>query len=230
MQLVKVHELPSIDYNQIKDTDICIIENTQDTYNITIADLKLIFSNDTKIQSFYNSLLKMITILTESFTQSNAASSQTMTAIMNKVELMEENLSSMDGRIVALEGSVETMSNTLNQLVSDLSNLTSRVSNNEIEIANHSKKIKDVESDIDVHLQAIFNLRQKDSQMEDQLDELSKKIQALSGTVDSINAVSIETINRIKKEIMLDVSNKYDEIMEILDDKFHQTPIICDEN
>lgn len=230
MQLVKVHELPSIDYNQIKDTDICIIENTQDTYNITIADLKLIFSNDTKIQSFYNSLLKMITILTESFTQSNAASSQTMTAIMNKVELMEENLSSMDGRIVALEGSVETMSNTLNQLVSDLSNLTSRVSNNEIEIANHSKKIKDIESDIDVHLQAIFNLRQKDSQMEDQLDELSKKIQALSGTVDSINAVSIETINRIKKEIMLDVSNKYDEIMEILDDKFHQTPIICDEN
>lgn len=230
MQLVKVHELPSIDYNQIKDTDICIVENTQDTYNITIADLKLIFSNDTKIQSFYNSLLKMITILTESFTQSNAASSQTMTAIMNKVELMEENLSSMDGRIVALEGSVETMSNTLNQLVSDLSNLTSRVSNNEIEIANHSKKIKDIESDIDVHLQAIFNLRQKDSQMEDQLDELSKKIQALSGTVDSINAVSIETINRIKKEIMLDVSNKYDEIMEILDDKFHQTPIICDEN
>ena len=51
MPVIKIKELPQKQYPEIKSTDIMVIEDSDDTYQITVEALMLFFSNDEKLQS-----------------------------------------------------------------------------------------------------------------------------------------------------------------------------------
>ena len=54
MPVIKIKELPQKQYPEIKSTDIMVIEDSDDTYQITVEALMLFFSNDEKLQSIIN--------------------------------------------------------------------------------------------------------------------------------------------------------------------------------
>ena len=56
MPVIKIKELPVKEFKDINLTDIMVIEDTVDTYQITVEDLKLLFSSDEKMQQIYESL------------------------------------------------------------------------------------------------------------------------------------------------------------------------------
>ena len=51
MPVVKIKELPIKQYAELSPTDIMVLEDTSDTKQITIEQLKLFFSSDDKLQA-----------------------------------------------------------------------------------------------------------------------------------------------------------------------------------
>ena len=51
MPVVKIKELPKKQFIDIKSTDIMVIEDSEDTFQISAEDLQRFFSNDEKLQA-----------------------------------------------------------------------------------------------------------------------------------------------------------------------------------
>lgn len=226
-KLTKIHELPRQIVENIKDSDIAIIENELDTYHISIGDLKSIFSCDNKLQAMYESLMEIINNFGGSVQSLVVQFDEFLKNYEAEINALHVDINKNAQNIVEIKSEISNILNSIELIDQRVESLELRMQNVETEIENHNTQITNIKNIIEQQDIDIKALKEKDIDLQVQIDILKQQIQNIITDIDGMGAVSEELVNSLINEINIKIDNKYTEIMQILDDKFHQTPIIA---
>lgn len=225
-KLTKIHELPRQSAENIKDSDIVIIENELDTYHISVGDLKSIFSCDNKLQAMYNSLMEIINNFGGSVQNIATQFNEFLNNYEAEIGALHIDINKNSQNIVEIKNDISRILNSIELIDRRVESLEIRMQNVETEIENHNTQIINIKNTIEQQAVDIEALKEKDLDLQSQINILKNQIQNIITDIDGMGAVSEELVNSLINEINIKIDNKYTEIMQILDDKFHQIPII----
>lgn len=225
MSLTKIHELPVMDYFETKDTDIFVIENARDTYQISLADMKLLLSNDAKILGIYNELSKAIQSINTRIDDMHL--DNTFNDITANFESILQTLSRNNQSIVELQNSVEVLNTRINSLDQRATILEENVSNINIANNNFNELINDINTKLDDYKTDIDNLKTSSTDISTIINQIKEDMANIDSKIQDMNSISMDTLANMKSELQDEFNGKYEEVMQIIDDNFHQTPIIC---
>lgn len=227
MSYVHIHELPEIRYSNTKDTDIIPIENEHDTWKIRLGDLKMLFSNDNKINAIYNDLLNKINNLQSSTTENMDEIREILSNHASQISNLTEDVSDLNVRMTKAE-------NTIVELQRRVSSLEERVTTTETNISSINKtldsqnnRITQLEGDVTTIKSDISTLQTTVQEHGDSITSINQSIQDIIKKIEDMSAVSIDNLEELEQKLTQEIINKYEELLSIIDECHHQTPIIC---
>lgn len=221
MSIVKIHELPLKDYTSINDLDLMIIEDTQDTKQISLEQLKLYFSSDEKL----NAIMQEVNLTRDQLTE------LVSTAIAN----MEKDTDAIEARITNLfndhEGTKRRLGNLIEQFQNALKRISALEEDNEsihedIEnisnlIVDITNRIVDLESDNADNKDRLTALETDNTKNKADIVDLNTN---LSNFIDTVNDTFI-TINNKIDQVATDATKHtnaaYDDLMRYIDYYHH---------
>ena len=227
MSKIKINELPEIRYNSVNDDDICIIENFQDTYKIPVSDLKIIFSNDNKINGIYSSLLNRINDLSLSL----AENTNKYDEWFNKIEyVLNENIINNINRLIdeniKIKQQLENNKNDIIEIMSLITGINLNINNINSAIENLNERVQLLENDNTINKTNISNNTNNISTNKTNISSNTKDIEQLKKDLANINAVSKESIIELDTELKELINQKYDELLKLIDQYGHLNPIL----
>lgn len=227
MSKIKINELPEIRYNNVNDDDICIIENFQDTYKIPVSDLKIIFSNDNKINGIYSSLLNRINDLSLSL----AENTNKYDEWFNKIEYaLNENIINNINRLIdeniKIKQQLENNKNDITEIMSLITGINLNINNINSAIENLNERVQLLENDNTTNKTNISNNTNNISTNKTNISNNTKDIEQLKKDLANINAVSKESITELDTELKELINQKYDELLKLIDQYGHLNPIL----
>ena len=227
MSKIKINELPEIRYNNVNDDDICIIENFQDTYKIPVSDLKIIFSNDNKINGIYTSLLNRINDLSLSL----AENTNKYDEWFNKIEYaLNENIINNINRLIdeniKIKQQLENNKNDIIEIMSLIAGINLNINNINSAIENLNERVQLLENDNTTNKTNISSNTNNISTNKTNISSNTKDIEQLKKDLANINAVSKESITELDTELKELINQKYDELLKLIDQYGHLNPIL----
>ena len=203
---IKIKELPDIVYDNIEDSDLLLVETSSDTYKMTVADAKSLFSADAKINALEEELTNLINLVSESTTEKITKLTEQVTEISQNISNNNGNLSKALARIMELETGLKEANTKIDKNIEDISNLDKRITANEELLKTHTEEISaisnrvsalennvsDLQQTTIIHSKNIENIKTKLNELQDQIDkmgintseDLSKEVEALTKLVD----------------------------------------------
>lgn len=227
MSYIHIHELPEIRYNDVPDTAIIPIETEVDTWHILISDLKMLFSNDAKINSIYNSLMESIKRLETTFGESIESILETINDHDTQIKNLTEDVSKLNVRVTTLENNYETISGDLSGITERVSTIENNILSINQTLDNHNARITELENNVDIIKSDINDMKTTISNHGDSITQIQEDITEIYKQIDNMNAVSSDTIENLDNKLTELIQNKYEELLQLIDECHHQTPIIC---
>lgn len=227
MSYIHIHELPEMRYNQVQDTDMIPIENDNDTWYIPVADLKMLFGNDTKINAIYNSLLEMIKKLEHNCTGQMDEINQVLSEHTQQIKSIIENIQKMNGRITKVENKVATIEGDLATLTKKVQTIEDQIAEINATIDKHNTRISDLEEKMAVIEEDIAGIHKTINRHDEDITQIQSDIKTIYKKIEDMNAVSTDMIEELEKKLTDQIIQKYEELLDIIDECHHQTPIIC---
>lgn len=221
-----IHDLPEIRFITVKPTDIMVLENEADTWKIPVADLQLLFSNDAKIQAVYDELLELINNNKDSDTESISNILITLEEYNNKINSLIESSANIVSRVVTIENNISTLQTDLKNLTDRVTTAESRLDSIDKILDALDKRIAALESDNKTNKEKITKIESKNTQQDASITEINTAIKELKELIESYNGVSTDALNKVEKELRDKITEKYNELLQIIDECHHQTPLI----
>lgn len=224
--LTKIHELPMKRFDAIEDTDIMVIEDINDTYHIPIADLKYIFSNDKKIQAIYEELYGKISSIEDILSELGVNTTISINELKTQVELLTNAVNKNIGDLNVIKSHISALQNGTSELTNKYLDVDKRVNKLELDMSSAQDDISDHDSKITDHENKLSELETKSDTIREEFNTVLETVKQLDKTIESINSVSMDTINKLDEDLRKLIIEKYEELENIIDAHFHQTPII----
>lgn len=221
-----IHDLPEIRFTNVKPTDIAVLENEADTWKIPVADLQLLFSNDSKIQAIYNELLELINSNKDSSTESISSILNKLDEYNNKINSLIESSSNIVSRVVTIENNISTLQIDLKKLTDRVTTTETRLDGIDKILDALDKRIAALESDNKTNKEKITKIESKNTQQDTAIIDINNTIKELKELIESYNGVSTDSLNKVEKELKETITEKYNELLQIIDECHHQTSII----
>lgn len=231
MPTVKIHELPTKTSDSILDTDIMVIEDAQDTKQISIKDLKLILDSKQTLESIKNSIEKEMNDLTdnveksvkeinkiaESLRTEFSDTSEEISRINKTLESIQKNYSDIADTVEKLEtfkSSVEKSIKDINKVLTDHTNTISTISKQT------TSNTKDLES-----LKNTVYTQQKS--IDDNIHNIEELQSSLSSEVERLEEL-LQNVDDSEREY---AEKLYDDVMKYIDyyHHIHENPPNFDE-
>lgn len=197
MPTVKIHELPPKTYPEVKDTNIMVIEDADDTKQIPVSALKLLFSSDDKLNAMNTELTnKLNSFRTELLNMINNLKNEDSDFEARLNNLFEDH-EQTKRKLGKIQEDLIDAQNDIIELNEHLTKTDARVSTLESMTSDHEKRIKALESTTADH---------------------EKRIKALEAD----NATNKKNIAQLQQDLH-DLSVHVDEEVERLDDRITQS-------
>lgn len=214
MPVIKIKELPQKQYPEIKSTDIMVIEDSDDTYQITVEALMLFFSNDEKLQSIinrveeiYNELDKAIDDAIRDFNESTSDLESRVTNLFEDHERTKQQLGKIREELTDAQNDISEIFEHLENNDSDISDLQTAVKDHEKRIkaletliANHEERIVALEKDNTTNKENIANLQKELAEFK---KEMADEIKRLDDRITTINTENHEYTDKAYDNLML---------------------------
>lgn len=227
MSYIHIHELPEMRYNQVQDTDMIPIENDNDTWYIPVADLKMLFGNDAKINAIYESLLEIIKKLEHNCTGQMDEINQILSEHTQHIKSIIEDIQKVNGKITKIENRVTTVEGDLKSLSKKVQTIEDQIAEINATIDKHNTRISDLEQKMTVVEQDIANIEKTINRHDEDISQIQSDIKTIYKKIEDMNAVSTDMIEELEKKLTDQIIQKYEELLDIIDECHHQTPIIC---
>lgn len=226
----RIKDLPEIRYVDVKDTDILLIENEEDTYRIPVSDLRVLLSCDSKIKAVYDELIAEITKVAEFSAEKAVEHDNKLLEHDNTIRAAVSTVQNMTARMTNYErimtGAVEDMKQ-LNKKVdaydesvkgvhSTLDDLNERLTDIETELPNVKQDITDIQNTSTDYSQAIADIRS-------QLATIDKAIEDLGGA-------TIENVTEVREQLTTKMEEMFDALTKMVDERHHHIAIVAESN
>lgn len=214
MPVVKIKELPVKQYSELDPTDVMVLEDTSDTKQITIDQLKSFFSSDDKIQaiteyleSLHDDLKKELDDHIKDCTGINTDFESRLSNLFEDHERTKKQVGDIQEQLVDARNDIEdikehltTNDSQIKELQTTVSDHEKRLSSAETKIEDHEKRIVTLEKDNETNKSNISKLQQDLKNLSDHVDEEIKK---LNDRITQINTENHEYTDKAYDNIML---------------------------
>ena len=214
MPVIKIKELPVKKYSELDPTDLMVLEDTSDTKQITIDQLKLFFSSDDKIQAITEHFEELIDKLDNKLddhikdcTGINEEFESKLSNLFEDHERTKQQVGDIQEQLIDAQNDIEDIKEHLNGVDSDILDLQEKVADhekriaaNEKTLADHEKRIKALESDNTTNKDNIAKLQQDLKNLSDHVDS---EIKRLDGRITQINTENHEYTDKAYDNLML---------------------------
>ena len=214
MPVVKIKELPKKQFIDIKSTDIMVIEDSEDTFQISAEDLQRFFSNDEKLQAIidrveeiYDTLDSEIKDAIKDFNDSNNDFETRLSNLFEDHELtkqqvgkLREDLTDAQNDIIKIKEHLEDNDSDIADLQETAKDHETRIKNLEDKATDHEERIVALENDNDTNKTNIANLQQE---MKDFKTEMANEIKRLDDKITQTNSENHEYTDKAYDNLML---------------------------
>ena len=214
MPVIKIKELPKKQLTEIQSTDIMVIEDSTDTYQIPIEDLRLFFSNDEKLQSIinkvdeiYSELDNKIDDAIKDFDTTNNDFESRLTNLFEDHERtkqqlgkIREELTDAQNDIVEIQEHLKNNDTSIADIEEVLKDHSNRIETLEEKTADHEDRITLLENDNATNKTDIANLQAEVTQFK---QDMATEIKRLDDRITSINTENHEYTDKAYDNLML---------------------------
>ena len=214
MPVIKIKELPKKQLTEIQSTDIMVIEDSTDTYQIPIEDLRLFFSNDEKLQSIinkvdeiYSELDNKIDDAIKDFDTTNNDFESRLTNLFEDHERtkqqlgkIREELTDAQNDIVEIQEHLKNNDTSIADIEEVLKDHSNRIETLEEKTADHEDRITLLENDNATNKTDIANLQAEVTQFK---QDMATEIKRLDDRITSINSENHEYTDKAYDNLML---------------------------
>ena len=214
MPVVKIHELPVKKYSELNPTDIMVLEDTSDTKQITIEQLKLFFSSDDKLQAtieylegLYNGLNDELDKHISECDGLNEDFESRLSNLFEDHERTKAQIGDIQEQLVDAQNDIKDIQKHLTdndskilELQQTVADHEERLTENETKLADHEERLIALEADNETNKANISQLQQDLKTLSDHVDEEIKK---LNDRITQINTENHEYTDKAYDNIML---------------------------
>lgn len=214
MPVVKIKELPKKQFADIQPTDIMVIEDSADTFQISAEDLQKFFSNDEKLQAIidrveeiYDTLDSEIKDAIKDFNDSNTDFETRLSNLFEDHELtkqqvgkLREDLTDAQNDIIKIKEHLEDNDSDILDLQETAKDHETRIKNLEDKATDHEERIVALENDNDTNKTNIANLQQE---MKDFKTEMANEIKRLDDKITQTNSDNHEYTDEAYDKLMM---------------------------
>lgn len=214
MPVVKIKELPVKQYSELDPTDVMVLEDTSDTKQITIDQLKSFFSSDDKIQaiteyleSLHDDLKKELDDHIKDCTGINTDFESRLSNLFEDHERTKKQVGDIQEQLVDARNDIEdikehltTNDSQIKELQTTVSDHEKRLSSAETKIEDHEKRIVTLEKDNETNKSNISKLQQDLKNLSDHVDE---EIKRLDDRITQINTENHEYTDKAYDNLMM---------------------------
>lgn len=214
MPVVKIHELPVKKYSELNPTDIMVLEDTSDTKQITIEQLKLFFSSDDKLQAtieylegLYNGLNDELDKHIDECDGLDEDFESRLSNLFEDHERTKAQIGDIQEQLVDAQNDIKDIQKHLTdndskilKLQQTVADHEDRITENETKLANHEERLVALEADNETNKANISQLQQDLKTLSDHVDE---EIKRLDDRITQINTENHEYTDKAYDNIML---------------------------
>ena len=214
MPVVKIHELPVKKYSELNPTDIMVLEDTSDTKQITIEQLKLFFSSDDKLQAtieylegLYNGLNDELDKHISECNGLNEDFESRLSNLFEDHERTKAQIGDIQEQLVDAQNDIRDIQKHLTdndskilELQQTVADHEERLTENETKLVDHEERLVALEADNETNKANISQLQQDLKTLSDHVDEEIKK---LNDRITQINTENHEYTDKAYDNIML---------------------------
>lgn len=221
MPVVKIKELPVKTNAELESTDIMVIEDTSDTKQITIEQLRLFFSNDSKLQAISDSLQRSIDELDDKLDSHIKSCDDVYDDFGSRLNNLFEDHERTKKQVGDIQEQLVDAQNDIKEIYSHLDKVDSQISELQETVADHEKRITANEEQLADHEDRIAAL-EKDNEINKQnISQLQQDLKDLSNHVDSEIKRLDNRITQVNTENHEYTDKAYDNLMLYIDYYHH---------
>lgn len=211
---IKIKELPVKMYNNLEDTDIMLVEDAEDTYSITMEQLRMYFTGDGKINdalqemnSKFDQFKQEVETRVQELVDSNSSLSSQVTNLSQDLEQAKAQIGQLTERLTGVDTRLDEHDTTLTNHTNQIESLLDTLNNEETGLV---KRMEKLEETLDP---SFIEQVQKNKEAIEELQEQMKTVQGTFGELDG------KTVRKCLEEL-------YDELMKYIDYYHHvkETP------
>lgn len=220
---VKIKELEKISSNEIQDTDLMVIETSNDTRSILINDLKIIFSADKKISAVQEALLNTIA-------DQRSELDEIINSILDNMELDEVQLGELSSYMNQNKQQVLTIQKNILELqqitkthTETLDSINTLLEQYGELLDMHSNNISDLQDLTTIHSEDMSTMKQNIQTNADNIADLLKEYNSYTEDnnliIKELKKTDTDNVKKLKQYI----DDAYDDIMKYIDYYHHYT-------
>ena len=210
MPVVKIKELPVKSYPELEPTDVMVLEDTSDTKQITIEQLKLFFSSDNKLQTIKNYFEELYEELKNEFENHVKDCSEIDEKFESKLSNLIEDHERTKAQIGNIQEQIVEVENNIKNIQKNLSTANSNILELQQAVKNNSSRIDENEKVLSTHEDRILNLEKDNeinknniSKIQQELTNLTNNIKELSDKITQYNTENREYADKLYENLML---------------------------
>lgn len=241
MPTVKIHELPTKNSDAVLDTDIMVIEDGQDTKQISIRDLKLILDSKQTLESIKNSIEKEMNDLTdnveksvkeinkiaESLRTEFSDTSEEISRINKTLESIQKNYSDIADTVEKLETFRSSVEKSIEDINKVLTNHTNTISDISKQTTSNAKDLKSLKNTVDTQQKSIND---NIHNIEELQSSLSSEVERLEELLQNVDDSEREYAEKLYDDVMkyIDYYHHIHENPPNFDEPYQGDPVIAD--
>lgn len=231
MPEIKIYELPSKTRQDVVGSEYMVIDDGNDTKKITVNDLKLIFSADSKISALTLHVEKLLSSMSNEL-------SQLENSVVSKLSTYEGSLSDLSNQIEdanrhigVLQEAVLKHHEDIGKLNEYFSNLDASVTEIKKIVQANSSNISNLTSKVNINTSDIASLKKLVQANSDNITELTSELATLTKTVSNNYTTLDKKITNLDTNLTNYIDKKYEDAIKYIDyyHHIHENPPNFDE-
>lgn len=220
---IKIKQLPSILFKEIKDTDFVVVENKDDTYKSTIADMKNVFSCDYKIDALAKSINEALIELEKIIDENKEMVYEDIDKIKNTLDSINNNVNSITSRLKTAEKEIKNHSDQISQIQQMNKDQNEVLDSINLTLDDHLKRVESLERDNANNKDRISTLEKLTESHTTAIDKLDKELSDYKSSNDNHIGNMDNIINQNYTALDKKIEEKYMELLDIIDEYHHMT-------
>lgn len=206
---IKIKELPVKTYENLENTDIMLVEDADDTYSITMEQLRMYFTGDGKIN--------------DALQEMNSKFDQFKQEVETRVQQLVDSNSSLSSQVTNLSQDLEGAKSQIGQLTERLTGVDTKLGEHDTKLGEHTTQIETL---LDTLNNAETGLVKRVEKLEETLDpsfidQVQKNKEAIEELQEQMKTVQDTFGDLDDKTVRECLEMVYDELMKYIDYYHH---------
>ena len=221
MPEIRIKSLPEKPYAEIDESNIMIIEDDKDTKQVSVKNLKLLFSADAKINALRTELKNYVKSTTSTFVTNVDNIDKTVKEYTAKVDSLYSDHEQTKARLGELQEQYIKLSDIATKLQQDVKTLQSDVVAHDKVIQTIISRIDKLEADNTKNKQDIQNIIKKNTAQDTTISNIQKDIATTKESYNQQIADIIQTISDNKQTASDYADTLYNDAITFIDYYHH---------